>query len=47
MVINALTEVLFWSDIPKAMDNAKKLEKKYFPDNPDMYFSGREKFIKQ
>lgn len=47
MVINALTEVLFWSDIPKVIDNAKELTKKYFPDNPEIYFSEREKFIKQ
>lgn len=47
MVINALTEVLFWSDIPKTINNAKELAKKYFPDNPEMYFSEREKFIKK
>ena len=47
MVINSLTEVLFWSDISKIIDNAKKLGKKYFPDNPEMYFSERDKFIKQ
>lgn len=30
MVINALTEVLFWSDIPKTINNAKELAKKIF-----------------
>lgn len=47
MVINALNEVLFWSDISKIMNNTKELTKKYFPDNPEIYFSEREKFIKQ
>ena len=47
MVINALTEVLFWSNISKIINNTKKLGEKYFPDNPEMYFSEKDKFIKQ
>lgn len=47
MVINALDEVLFWSDVSQIINKIKEWDKKYFPDNPDMYFSEREKFIKQ
>ena len=47
MVINALDEVLFWSDVSQIINKIKEWDKNYFPDNPEMFSIEKEKFIKQ
>ncbi len=47
MVINALDEVLFWSDVPKFIGKIKELDKKYYPQNFEMFCSEKEKFFAQ
>ena len=47
MILNALDEILFWSDIEKIKTKVNDLDKKYYPNEPEAWFSEKKKFIRQ
>lgn len=47
MIINALDEILFWNDIEKIKNKINDLDEKYYPDDPEVWYREKKKFIRQ
>ncbi len=47
MILNALDEVLFWDNIPLLRSFIIQNISKYYPHDPDTFYSEKDKFLKQ